>query len=711
MALTKARGFTRGKSYEDLRAMAGGFSVVPVGNGNAGLYTFLGRGTSWTNTQQGSVQRGFGYTTTVYPTSASNDSSQYVCYVEDMGSLDDFYASGGFCVSMKVRLLRQQWQALGSDGTSFICADTTASMAQSTDLLNYTRVTNTVEGTNVGYASGRVQYVNGTIIASSGSQYITQGTAVGGTWTTLTSTTTQSNMTFVGGVFHNGQYYLYGWNNSVGGAIFRTSGTAWTLTGGTMVYNAGSTLNAVEHMDWFDDVGCFLGACTRNRASAQAQAGIIKSVNGTTWTDAYIGGLTTGVLSVATNGTGTAVAVGYGGFIVTSTDGTATTWTPVTSGTAERFTSVKWYNGEFVAITQGGGTATSPNGMTWTWKAAPQNLFFAGGVGMEMFIHSDGLYAYMRGVTAQQIVTKYLGGGDWELISLVHTSTTSAGATASVPAGIFFGAPVGTVTPNYLAAGSNMAGVIMTATGPWVVAARGQRTWDWISQVNSSTDDGWHRISIVGTSVPDQPYPQFMFKTYYDGVEVASTGPHYLETYVTGQRLWACSSSFSWNFMSDVVVTDFSGTRNVGLTNDMQVRPRRLTTDVQAEWARLPAGAASNAAAAQGNGSVLFSTSSVQSSAVGSTDQYGAGALTPVPGYRIAGVQATAVFQRAGIPTPTVQLSVVEGGSSLPVKSATLSGSNVDNVPLTAVYQTKLDGQAWTPESVSAATVQLRQSA
>lgn len=711
MALTKVRGFNRGRTYGDLRQIAGGPSVVPTGSsGIAGIYAAPGRGTPWSNNHTGSLQRGFNYVTSVYPLVSGTDNSQYAIYVEDLGLLQDFYTSGGFCVSMKVRYQPRAFQALGSDGTNFICADTTAQSFTTTDLVNFTAVTNTPVGQNVGYANGRVQYVNGTIIAASGSQYITQANAPGGTWTTLTSGAAQSNMSFVGAVFHNGQYYLYGWNSGFGGAVARTSGTTWSLATATMVYNAGSTLNAVEHMNWFDDVGCFLAACTRNRANAAAQAGLVRSVDGTTWTDAFIGGTTTGLMGVTTNGSGTAVAVGYNGFIIVSTDGTGSTWTQVSSGqTTQRFTSVRWYNGEFVAVTQQGGTATSPDGLTWTWVLSAQDLNFGGGVGMELFIHSDGLYSYLRGTTIQMITQKYVGSGRWETINFIYDSLTNNVSSPSAPAGIFFGNPINTGT-GFIPQGNNMAGLHMTATGIYPVDGISTSMWTFGAQATTAQDTNWHRVSIVGTSVPSQAVPTFTFRMYLDGNPVASSGVNRAAV-STSQRLYVCTSSSSWNMASDIVVTNFTGPRNVGLTGDMQIRPRALTTDVQAQWEKVPAGAASNAAAAQGNGSVLYATSYVQSSATTDTDVYAGGTQANIPGFKVSAVNVAATFQRLGIPTPTVELSVTEGGSSLPAKSTTLTGSTAENVSLVALYPTKLDGGSWTPETVTTANVQIKRTA
>lgn len=710
MAITKARGFNRGRTYNDLRQIAGGSSVVPLGvSGNAGIYAFPGRGTPWQSTSTGSFHRGYGYNVTTYP-ATSSDNGQYTIYLENVGSLQEYYASGGFCVSMKARYIPQYWQALGSDGTNFICANTTLLSATTPDLVNYTVTNNTGAGQNVGYSGGRLTYQNGMILVGAGAPYVSQGTGPGGTWTTLSMGAAQSNMTCISAVFHNGQYYIYGFNGNNGGAVCRTADTNWTLTGSTMVYNAAGTINAIEYMDWFADVGCFLGACTRNRANAAAQAGIVRSVDGTNWTEAFSTTTsTTGLMGVATNGSGTAVAVGYNGYIVTSTDGTASTWTPVTSGqTTERFTSVKWYNGEFVAITQYGGTATSPNGLVWTWTAAPQALLGGGLIGLELFIHSDGLYAYMRGATSQQYVIKYLGNRQWQTILYVYTGTTNNASAASVPVGIFFGdAPNAS---NFVLNGNNMAGIHMTPSGAYVVQSTSTALWAFGAQVSFVQDTDWHRISVEGISVPGQTNPTFTFNIYYDGVRVAGPSSNRVASNTT-QRLYLCSSSSSWNFMCDAIVTNFTGPRNVGLTNDIQIRPRQLSTDVQAQWDKLPPTSPTNVAAAVGNGSVVLANSSVQSSVVGTTDIYGGTAVSGVPGYRISAVQAQMTFQRAGLTTPSAELSVVEGGSSLPIQTAVLNGTTTELVTLTALYPTKLDGNSWTPETLSNAQVQIRQSA
>jgi len=710
MAITKVRGFNRGKTYDDLRAIAGGPSVVP-NLANAGLFAHPGYGTPWNSTHTGSLHRSWTATDTSSYPGATAGNSERVVYLEDMGSLADYAASGGFAVSMKVKWEGMSWQALGSDGTNFICAYSSALSATTPDLVNYQALNNSSSGPNVGYSNGRVSFANNRILAATGTTYATLGDAPGGNWTTLTFGSAQQNMSANGIVFRNGQYYVYGYTNGLGGAVWRTADETWTLTGGTMVYAAGNTINAIEHMDWFDDVGCFLGACTRNRASAQAQAGIVKSVDGTTWTDAFVSTTsTTGLMSVATNGSGTAVAVGYNGFIVTSTDGTATTWTQVSSGqTNQRFTSVRWFNGEFVAITQGGGTSTSPDGLIWTWVEQPQTYAVSAAIGFEQFIHQGNLYAYKRGVGInQQVVVRYSDSGTWEIIQFLFTSITNV-STVTIPAGIFFSdAPNAT---GLLLNSSNMAGINMFSTGAYVCQSSSSAMWTVNEQAAPGPrDNDWHRISIVGTTVAGQPVPTFNISVYYDGNLVSGPSGNRAAANAN-QRLWLCSSSGTWNMICDVIATDFSGSRNVGLTGDVQIRPRALTTDVEAQWEKIPAGAASNAAAAQGNGSVLYANSYVQSSATTDTDVYAGDTLSTIPGYKIAAVNVTASFQRLGIPTPTVELSVTEGGSSLPAQSTTLTGSTAENVSLVALYPTKLDGGSWTPETVTTANVQIKRTA
>ena len=69
------------------------------------------------------------------------------------------------------------------------------------------------------------------------------------------------------------------------------------------------------------------------------------------------------VFSGVAYGNSTFVAVGSGGTILTSTDGT--TWTPRTSGTNGTFSEVIYGNSIFMAVS-GGTVFTSPDGATWT---------------------------------------------------------------------------------------------------------------------------------------------------------------------------------------------------------------------------------------------------------------------------------------------------------------------------------------------------------
>ncbi|MGE8451272.1 MAG: hypothetical protein ACN6OP_11770, partial [Pseudomonadales bacterium] len=128
-------------------------------------------------------------------------------------------------------------------------------------------------------------------------------------------------------------------------------------------------------------------------------------------------------------------------------------------------------------------------------------------------------------------------------------------------------------------------------------------------------------------------------------------------------------------------------------------------TDVLAQWERIPTDAASNAAAAQGNGSATQRTSSIQAVNLNDTDEYSGATPTLPVGYRVTAIKVSAGAQRQGIPTPTIELGLVDNGDAMPTASVTLSGGTTTIGPLTKIYDADAADQPWTVASVGTTTI------
>lgn len=178
-------------------------------------------------------------------------------------------------------------------------------------------------------------------------------------------------------------------------------------------------------------------------ASARVAVGaggvILRSTNGTTWAT-QTSGLATALNAVIWGGS-QFVAVGAAGAILTSPDGE--TWTAQTSGLATALQGVCYSSGLYVAVGDSGKILTSTNGTAWTERSSGAtanlnavayvvNLFVAVGVAGNILTSPDGTTwtKQTSGITAYHAVapsTDYfvIGGAGGKII----TSATGASGT------------------------------------------------------------------------------------------------------------------------------------------------------------------------------------------------------------------------------------------------------------------------------------------
>jgi hypothetical protein len=190
----------------------------------------------------------------------------------------------------------------------------------------------------------------------------------GATWTP--QMTTSTNARFNGVAYGAGTWVAVGQS---GAAFTSPTGDTWTqqTTGTTGTFNA-IAFGVVSGNPMFAAVGA-------NSNNVQM---IYTSPNGVTWSavptplpyNAVLNGITYGT----PGGTGTFVAVGYGGLALTSTDGT--TWNPQnTNGmpsvppsttTPPTLRAIAWGGNQFVTVGDSGVVKTSPDGVVWTQQTS-----------------------------------------------------------------------------------------------------------------------------------------------------------------------------------------------------------------------------------------------------------------------------------------------------------------------------------------------------
>lgn len=702
MSVTKMRGFNRGKSYDDLRAIAGPTNLpVPATSGST---TVRAMGARWGAAEGGTLQRvGTSAAPSVYPAHATGLTN---VYVEDLGDLQPLYASGGFTVTMYAARITPPWTYLYSpDGATIRSITTTTQYQDTQNFYDYAGAVNVPGATSTAITGHFSSYVN---VSEETGELLYTYSNMRGRWDsavnpTVSGSVTTSSNTYTSFTYHDGFYYWARSVGSSGGSVYRD--TAWDGPG-TAVYNVGSILTKVK---WFPQANCFIA--TGNNSTSNPPI-IGRSVDGLTWNTVY--SLATASLSprdIACSSDGqTLVVVGQNGFIVSSTDN-GVTWAQRTSGAgSELFVTVTYFNGEFIAITALGNTSTSSDGLTWVYHANDTQAFAQdSNTEWRTMVANGKLYAFRLNTSNRYFIMEYAGSGQWYPIQALSVDSVAAG-TRNIPTGIFFADPYS--GSGLLTGGRFMYGAQMSTTGIYQWASGSTSLWSQYNQFTTAQDSNWHKIQIVCTAVPASATPTFTFRIWID--EVPAPGESTPFAAAAGQHLWFCNSGLGFNAFSDVIVTSFADVApgNERPQGDLQLRPLRLTTDVQAQWTKDPASEPSNVEAVQGDGSVVSATSDVQSLAVGDTDQYGGLTALSEPGYKIAAVQVESTFQRLGIATPTVELNMLDNGvaeSNPP--TAVLSGSTSDYVTLTSLNEKRPDGGSWGFPDLANLSVQIKRSA
>ena len=223
---------------------------------------------------------------------------------------------------------------------------------------------NNVTITGSGFPSGVTVTVNGitcTVVSATGTQIVitlpamanfTGPVVVSGTsWTGSLSVFNH----FYGVVSASNQTVAVGGHTTLSGSV---DGSRWnTVSLGTSQY-----LSAAASV----------GSGTVTLVTVGQSGAIYTNVTGSGSYVSRTSGTSQNLFGVVSSGS-QFVAVGAGGTVITSPDGT--TWTARTSNTTQTLTAVAWCSAQFVAVGNNGAVVTSPDGITWTARASGTTNF------------------------------------------------------------------------------------------------------------------------------------------------------------------------------------------------------------------------------------------------------------------------------------------------------------------------------------------------
>lgn len=622
--------------------------------------------------------------------------------VRRIGNAQDLYTAGGFWLGFTATSLSASASNFVTNGTDIFGMNTIGTARTSTDRVVWSDVTNTVINIAGTTAIGNTPvYVGGKYYVMVSNTGWASGDSIPGTFT-YTAFSIGGGPGFYGFMppaAPDNLYYVYGyvfaggfqsrlWTSASGGA-----GT-WAISSGS--FPGGGVVNMFR-------AGGAVYAVSQPLDGSVQVSYLSRSPDGITWTNKGNTNTRNGYQTMAASPT-TIVVGGVGGRIFSSTDD-GETFVQRTSGTTANVVSVVWTGTEFVAFLHNLDIMYSADGLTWTVK--PRDLVPST---YDPLITSGQVLVTTTGTFFVNPVYTFKWdevGKRWECLRAAQAGALSNGAITQ-PTGFFFGS--GTSPTGAITGGRGMCGFVQYLSRLDAVGTASTNAWS-LQQtfVNAAmVQDQPARFEMSATAVPGQSVPTFDVQWIYNGtpgsttlrVTAASAAQDvYFTTAATGHNQW-----------TNVVYGNMAGTRNKGPMGDVRILKKSNTTDVQAQWERVPGDAASNAVAASGNGSLTLKTSSVQSLAVDDTDEY-TGAPVDIPaGYKVSALMVSAGAQRLGIPTPSVTLGVIDNGAALPVATANLTGSTATIVPLSQIYETTDSGEPWDADSLATSSVAIKRT-
>ena len=229
-----------------------------------------------------------------------------------------------------------------------------------------------------------VTYGGGVFVATGGYGEILSSPD-GITWTRRTTSLTGAALTIGGVAYGNGRFVAFYTvtPGTTAGIVTSLNGTTWTVGGS---FAASWYLSAIA-----SNGTSFLAVTSRAEAWT--------STTGTSWTKVHneVSGDTSVALAY---GSGQYAIAGYYGKLWTTPNGT--TWTPRGSGAPSDYYGMGFANGNFVAVGRFGLLTTSADGVTWTirstgWEGSGGTFYGAtGGPGLLLAVGDSGSPAASR---------------------------------------------------------------------------------------------------------------------------------------------------------------------------------------------------------------------------------------------------------------------------------------------------------------------------